>query len=305
MNKTNDNRRILAVGEFEEIAAGIYLEGLAVDYERNIVWYSDVIGGGVHGVLPDGNRLTLNTERKWTGGLMLNQDGSVLSSGQGGIMWNNPETGASGWLVHEIDGEVINGINEMIPDGTGGIIFGTIDIASVIESKSPGPSSLYRLTAEREVLKLAHGINFANGFMMSADRQQLYCNDTFFCTWIFDVLPDVSLSNKRMLLSKEDVDGMALDAEGTLWITGFRSGFITRLKPDGSTLNPIETPAGAVTQVRFAGADMRDYYITAVPADGGDSLKEGVALTEKKSFLYRGRSDVAGMPILPARFALG
>ena len=35
---------------FHRLAAGVYLEGLAVDYARSIVWYSDVIAGGVHGV---------------------------------------------------------------------------------------------------------------------------------------------------------------------------------------------------------------------------------------------------------------
>jgi hypothetical protein len=37
------------VGEFVGIAKGLYLEGLAVDYARDVVWYSDVIAGGVHG----------------------------------------------------------------------------------------------------------------------------------------------------------------------------------------------------------------------------------------------------------------
>ena len=46
---------------------------------------------------------------------------------------NNPGTGKSGWLIDKIDGKPINGINEMIPDGTGGIYFGTNDI-EMIES---------------------------------------------------------------------------------------------------------------------------------------------------------------------------
>ena len=115
---------------------------------------------------------------------------------------------------------------------------------------------------------------------------------------------DLALTNKRLLLEKEDADGMALDAEGTLWITGFQSGQLTRIAADGSHLPPVETPARAVTQVRFGGLDMRDCYITTVPPDGGESLKEGVLPTEHRSFLYRGRSDVPGMAVPPARFTL-
>ena len=88
------------MGEFEKVTSGIYLEGLAIDHFRGAIWYSDVIAGGIHG-----------------------------------IMWNNPETGACGWLLNEIEGRPVNGINEMVPDGTGGIYFGTNDIENVIRSQ--------------------------------------------------------------------------------------------------------------------------------------------------------------------------
>ena len=112
----------LAVGEYVALAEGIYLEGLAVDHARAVIWYSDVIAGGIHGVKPDGTKVTsFNEGRMWTGGVMMNADGAVFSTGQGGIMWNNPDTGKSGWLLDELEGQPINGINEMWPDGSGGI----------------------------------------------------------------------------------------------------------------------------------------------------------------------------------------
>src|SRR4051812_16124220 len=101
------------VGQFAELASGVYLEGLAFDHKRNVVWYSDVIAGGIHGVRPDGNKvLSFNEARMWTGGVMMNSDGSVLSTGQGGIMWNDPDSGKSGWLLDELEGRPVNGINE-------------------------------------------------------------------------------------------------------------------------------------------------------------------------------------------------
>ena len=97
---------------------------------------------------------------------------------------------------------------------------------------------------------------------------------------------------------------MALDAQGNLWITGFRSNFFERVSPGGKLLDRVETSAGSITQLRFGGSDMRDLYFNSVPADGGDTLKEGGAITARNSFLYRGRSDVPGLPIAPARFDL-
>lgn len=295
-----------AIDEFQKVASGVYLEGLAIDHERDTVWYSDVIAGGIHGVKSDGTPLaSFNPDRMWTGGVLVNADGKVLSSGQGGIMWNDPETGRAGWLVDEIDGKPINGINEMVPDGEGGIFFGTNDIEMVIAAGEPRPTEIYRLTAARELIRLADGIGFSNGIMFDEERRALYCNDTFHCTWAFDVDADFRLANKRCLLEKADVDGMALDANGNVWITGFRSSHITRLAPEGQRLADFATPAGSITQLRFGGADMRDIYFNSVPSDGGDTLKDGGELTARNSFLFKGRSETPGMKLASPRFVLG
>jgi sugar lactone lactonase YvrE len=295
----------LAVGTFKQIGSGVYLEGLAVDHQRNVIWYSDVIAGGIHGVTPEGDKVgVFNEGRMWSGGVMMNIDGAVLSSGAGGIMWNNLETGKSGWLLHEIDGTVINGINEMWPDGTGGIYFGTNDIEMIVQAQATRPTAIYRLTLDREVIKVADDVNFSNGIGYDAGRRRFYCSDTFNVAWVWDVANDLALTNRRVLLDKSDCDGLALDAEGNIWLTGFRSpGIITRLRPDGTQLPPVETPPGSTTQIRFGGTDMCDVYLNVVPADGGDSLKEGRPLAGA-SYLYRGRSDKPGMPVMPARFAL-
>ena len=294
----------LAVGEYAALAEGIYLEGLSVDHQRGVIWFSDVIAGGIHGVTPDGTKVaSFNESRMWTGGVMMNADGAVFSTGQGGIMWNNPDTGKSGWLLDRLEGQPINGINEMWPDGTGGIYFGTNDIESIIEAKETRGSALYRLTAEREVIKMEADVFFSNGIAHDPQRRKFYCSDTFRKGWVFDVADDLSLTNQQLLLDREDCDGLALDSEGNVWITGFRSpGILRRLKPDGSPLADVPTPAGSTTQVRFGG-DGRDYYINVVPSDGGDSLKEGKPLASA-SYLYRGRSEVPGVLIPPARFKL-
>jgi sugar lactone lactonase YvrE len=188
--------------------------------------------------------------------------------------------------------------------GTGGIFFGTNDIEMVIKGEATRPTELYRLTADRQLIKLAEGIGFTNGIAYDAERRLFYCNDTFHGTWVYNVRDDLTLGDRRMFLEKEDVDGMALDADGNVWITGFRSNYLTRLRPDGSELPRVETPAGSITQVRFGGADMRDYYFNSVPSDGGDTLKEGGEITAANSFLFRGRSDIPGFRIEPARFRL-
>ncbi|MDB5723287.1 MAG: SMP-30/Gluconolaconase/LRE protein [Novosphingobium sp.] len=289
---------------YQRVAQGVYLEGLAADYARGIVWYSDVIAGGIHGVGRDAKVASFDQERMWTGGIMLNEDGAVLSSGQGGIRWNHPDSGKSGWLIDEIHGEPINGINEMVADGHGGIFCGTVDLDMVIAGQPTRSATLYHLAADGSVRVAADGLGFTNGIMLSPDGKQLFYNDTFDGTYVFDVSPDLGLSNRRLLLKKEDCDGMAMDAEGNLWITGYRSSEIVRMRPDGTLLAPIATPSGGNTQIRFGGPDMRDFWITSVAADAGDTLAVGDAPSEPNSFLYQGRSDNPGLPLGLARFKL-
>jgi len=295
----------MLVEGFEPIAEGVYLEGLAVDQERGVIWYSDVIAGGIHGVTADGKHVcSFNRERMWTGGVMMNSDGAVLSTGQGGIMWNDPDTGQSGWLLHELEGEPINGINEMWPDGAGGIYFGTNDIEMIIAARETRPSSIYRLTRDRKVIRLAENIRFSNGIAFDAERRAFYCSDTFNTAWAWDVREDLSLENQRVLFAKDDCDGLSLDSEGNVLLTGFRSpGIITRVTPQGRELAPIRTPDGSTTQIRFGGTDGCDVYINIVPGDGGDSLKKGKPLTGR-SYLYKGRASMAGVVVPPANFSL-
>jgi sugar lactone lactonase YvrE len=295
----------LTVGDYRQLAEGTYLEGLSYDFGRDVIWYSDVIKGGIHGVKPDGTPVgSFNDGRMWTGGVMMNSCGAVFSTGQGGIMWNNPDTGKSGWLLDRLEGKPINGINEMWPDGTGGIYFGTNDIDYIIEARDTRPTAIYRLTVDREVIKLCDNVYFSNGIGYDPARRKFYCSDTFRTAWVWDVADDLSLTNQQVLIDKNDCDGLALDSAGNIWITGFRSpGILTRLSPDGRELPPVATPPGSTTQVRFGGADLRDYYINVVPADGGDSLKEGQPL-KCPSYLYRGRSELPGMAVAPANFRL-
>lgn len=295
----------LKPGDYRAIADGVYLEGLSVDHQRNVIWYSDVIKGGIHAVTPNGEPVgCLNEDRMWTGGIMMNSDGAVLSTGQGGIMWNHPDSGESGWLLQELEGQPINGINEMWPDGLGGIYFGTNDIERVIEARETRPTAIYRLTRDRQVIKLATDINFSNGLAFDRERNRFYCSDTFNTAWAWNVAADLSLIDRRQLFNKDDCDGMALYADGTILITGFRSpGTITCVTPDGRELAPLKIPSGSATQIRFGGLDAMDFYINVVPGDGGDSLKEGKPLSGA-SYLYRGRADKPGVRVPPANFVL-
>jgi sugar lactone lactonase YvrE len=287
---------------FTPLANGRYLEGLAVD--DRTVWFTDVILGGVQGLHADGGRSHWFPERLWIGGIALNEDGAVLCSGPGGITWFNAATGRSGTLLSSIHGVPLSGVNEMCANARGDLIFGTLDIESIKQGRKTLPVAIYRLDVNGVVTLLSDGLVFCNGLTVSADGTQLFHNESFKGTSVYAIEEDGSLGPRRMLIEKPDCDGIALDARGHIWISGFASEELLCLRPDGTVEQRLAFPGGAATNVRFGGADQHELFITVVPLTAGAEIARGQLPTEPNSVLYRTRSPVAGRAVRKTRFRL-
>jgi len=284
------------------IASGYYLEALSVTGEE--IWFSDVIQGGIQRISAAGKVDRWLPERLWIGGVLLNEDGCALVSGAGGITWLDPTRGSSGMLLDAIDGQPLDGVNEMFPDGDGGLYFGTVDIPSIERGRTTRPASICRLEKNGRVTRLIEGLRFSNGMSLSPDGRKLYHNESFVGTFVHDVDPAGGLGEARMLLDKPDCDGMAVDVEGGIWITGFNSNEVIRLRPDGTVWRRVSIPAEAATNIRFGGTDLMDLYITTVTRDSVAAIVKGTPPTAPTSVLYRARWDVAGMNSTRPGFAI-
>lgn len=282
------------MADFEPVHRGNYLEGLLIDGDA--IWYTDVTLGGVRRI---GSDQVLLPERTMIGGLLANHDGKLLVSGLGGIVWADPVTGNTGTVVDGLDG-----VNEMRGDGKGGLWFGTIDLPGILRGEAPGSSTLRHLSADGVMTVHAEGLAFANGLTPSADGSMLFFNESFVgpCAW--PIRGDGALGNRLRFGAKYDCDGMALDAAGNIWISGFSSPELICLAPDGTELRRIALPGEACTNVRFRGEDMRDIYVTMVTHAGAKALTEGRMPDAMDSVLYKARSTVSGAPFEKTRFTL-
>lgn len=289
--------------QFEKVATGIYLEGLAADEDS--VWISDPIQGGLRHLRADGSVKEYLPGKLWIGSLLFNEHGVILMSGEGGIAWLDPKTGGTGLLLDAIDGRPMLGVNEMVVDVSGGIYFGSLDVPAIASGQVPGPAALYRLDASGRVTLLRSELKFCNGVGISPDGKRFYHNETFVGTSAFDILPDGTLGEPTFLLDKPDCDGCAVDVEGTVWISGYQSSALIGLRPDGSVKGCIDTPGGGITNIWFGGADQRDLYMTAVAKGAGESIRAGVFPDTETSVLYRTRTDIPGLKVPLARFHLG
>jgi sugar lactone lactonase YvrE len=285
--------------EFKVLATGYcFLE--APRAQGEYVWFTDLLLGGVHRLSPGGTVDTFLAERHHVGGLAVNEDGRIVCGGPGGLVWLDPATGASGALLETIGGESFPGVNDVIPDGRGGLYFGTLSTPGDY-GQPPGPTQLCRIDAERRVTRLADDVNLANGIGLSPDGKRLYHVESLRGVFVYDVRGDGTLAGKRLFIAREDADGLAVDAEGGVWIAHFDSSEIARYLPDGSVDRQIAMPHKAVSSIAFGGADWRDLYVTTAGDHGIEALFTG-ELPPREASLFHARSDIPGVPVAVTRF---
>jgi sugar lactone lactonase YvrE len=87
-------------------------------------------------------------------------------------------------------------------------------------------------------------------------------------------------------------DGMAVDAQGLIWVASARAGCVARLTPDGEIDRVLEVPAQTVTSLCFAGGDQHDLYVVTA-----DNTEE----PDRRGTIFRITAGVGGAPVHPAR----
>ncbi|GFE49964.1 hypothetical protein So717_17170 [Roseobacter cerasinus] len=80
------------------------------------------------------------------------------------------------------------------------------------------------------------------------------------------VLATGALSNRRVFVDLKPFgglcDGMAVDAEGNLWVCQITKGRIGCFAPDGAKRHSVALPVPMVTSCCFGGQDLTDLYVT-------------------------------------------
>lgn len=280
--------------QFETLASGYgLLEAPRVD-ELNRLYFSDVPNGGVYRRSPDGAVETLIPKRKGVGGMAFNQGGGLIVTGRGLIHWEE-KTGTSRDLFAQWEGKPLQGLNDLTTNDRGSVYTGSLGFDPLSGAK-PLPGSLFRIDPPGKPTKLWDGIEVTNGLGLSPDRKLLYhCDSTTAAVWVYDVAADGGVKDRRVFARMPEgwPDGMAVDAEGGVWVAAVRAGEVVRFSSDGVVDRRIKVPAKMVTSLVFGGPDLQDLYV--VTADN-------TANPDLKGTIFRARSDIPGLPVPKARF---
>ncbi len=123
------------------------------------------------------------------------------------------------------------------------------------------PQRVYRLSSDYKQLTVAAGdFKQPNGIVGDAKKRLLYVADIGAGkTYRFSIDDRGELVN-RELFCEMGSDGMTLDSEGNLYLTG--KG-VTVFNSSGKQIQTIEVPEGWTANVCFGGADHKTLFITA------------------------------------------
>jgi len=166
------------------------------------------------------------------------------------------------------DGATLGRVNDVMADGQGGAYFTA--------------GGAYHVDANGRVRTVEDQNLRSNGIMLSRDGRTLYVtNQTVVIA--FDVAPDGATGNRRDFATLDGDgggDGMAIDAQGRLYVTG--NAGVHVISEEGRYLGLIPTPRRPIT-LAFSGRDKRTLYVPQMGAVGPDgkawSTPEGIRNT--------------------------
>jgi len=211
---------------------------------------------------------------------------------QDGLYRFDTETGHCHRLI-EVEPQLPgNRINDGFVDQHGRLWFGTMD-----DGEASASGSLYQLGDDGRLLLRDGGYVITNGPALSPEARTLYHADTVQrLVYAFDVGQDGALSGRRIfvrLSGQGYPDGMAVDADGHLWIAVFGGARIERRSPDGLLVDVIRFPCDNITKLAFGGDDLRTVYAT--------TAWKGLSRREREQQplaggLFSFRAPVRGLP---------
>jgi sugar lactone lactonase YvrE len=156
-----------------------------------------------------------------------------------------------------------NRLNDGQCDPAGRLWAGTLS-----RVRTPRTAALYRVDTDGAVTAQRTGLTLANGTGWSPDGATMYFIDSTeqrVDAFEYDVR-DGTLGVRRALAVVGPADGLpdglAVDAEGGVWVALFGGGAIRRYAPDGSLTAVLGLPTSNVTSMAFGGPGLDRLYIT-------------------------------------------
>ena len=269
-------------------------EGPVWDSRQSVVWWVDITRNLVHRYDPSSGRDSTIDVGQAVGAVIPRASGGLALAVQDGFAVLDPDTRRLDLIAPVEKDRPGNRMNDAKCDSSGRLWGGTMAY-----SEAAGAGAFYRLDTDHSVVRILDHVTCSNGIGWSPeDRQMYYIDSGAQQVDAFDyerATGDVRNRRKLITIPAEAgvPDGMAVDAQGYIWVAFWGGAAIRRFAPDGTLDRVVEMPAKQVTSCAFAGHDLTDLYVT--------SASEGLTEADMRAHPHSGalfvhRPAVAGQP---------
>jgi gluconolactonase len=241
-----------------------FTEGPAVDGDGN-VFFTDQPNNRILKWSPDAGITVFMENAGRANGLYFDKNGNLLAcADEKNELWQIDMDKNVTVLVRDFEGKKLNGPNDLWVDPQGGIYFTDPfykrDYWTRTEQEIAS-QNVYYLSPDRRSLSVAmDSFVTPNGIVGSADGRTLYVSDLGAQkTYAFTIQPGGKLSD-RLLFTEMGSDGMTLDEDGNLYLTG--KG-VTVFDPSGKQIGHIPINEPWTANVCFGGTNGNTLFITA------------------------------------------
>jgi gluconolactonase len=251
--------------KLEKLAGGFaFTEGPTVDADGN-VYFTDQPNDRIHKWSTDGKLSTFMEKCGRSNGLCFDAKGILWAcADEKNELWTiDVATKKTTVVAKGYDGKLFNGPNDVWVRPDGGAYFTDPYYKRNYWQRGPEEQDkrgVYFLSKDGKLSRVDGDYKQPNGLVGTPDGKTLYVSDIEGSkTYSYDIQPDGSLKNRKLFCTMGS-DGMTLDEDGNVYITG--RGVIVFDK-NGSELTRIPVQEPWTANVCFGGKEMKTLFITA------------------------------------------
>jgi sugar lactone lactonase YvrE len=243
------------------------------------LWFSDFYSHRVLAVDLTGKVETIVEVPQQPSGLGWLPDGSLLVVSMLDQKLMRFAGGALGDYA-DLSAHATGPCNDMVVDGRGRAYVGNFGFDRS-KGEPERTTCLIRVDPDRSVSVAAEDLLFPNGTVITPDGKKLIVGETIGqALTIYDIAEDGSLANRGVFAAMPEMfpDGICLDAEGAVWFSNPRKGYVARVFEGGRVERTIQLdPGRGAFACMLGGDDGRTLFICSNSGSGPDmaSKKDG------------------------------
>lgn len=242
-----------------------FTEGPASDSEGN-VFFTDQPNNKIYKWSTDGELSVFTDQSGRANGMYFDMEGYLIAcSDMDNELWRFDEKANHTVLLTSEKGNLFNGPNDVWVRPDGGMYLTDPLYKRNYWNRDPemqreGEYVYYFDPASQKLITVDDGLVKPNGIVGHPGKNLLYVADIGDNkTYIYKIRKNGKLG-KRKLFAEMGSDGMTIDTEGNIYLTG--KG-VTVFDAKGKKIGNIPVPEGWTSNVCFSGTDFKTLFITA------------------------------------------